>query len=73
MSICFKCPKCGNSQVLERKTNMTEITVYDGWDIYYADIMQNETVATVDTKVTYECYNCGEDLTEYFKEENKND
>jgi hypothetical protein len=52
---------------------MTEITVYDGWDIYYADIMQNETVATVDTKVTYECYNCGEDLTEYFKEENKND
>ena len=69
----FKCPKCGSSYVAEIKTNMREVNVYDGWDLERADICLCATEATDDTEVTYTCYECGEDLTEYFKEENKND
>lgn len=69
----FKCPECGSSYVAETKTNMREVTIYDGWDLERADICRCETEATDTTEVTYTCYDCGEDLTKYFKEETKND
>lgn len=62
--MCLKCPKCGNSQVLERKTNMTIDYTYDEYNLIEDNEIDRDEKTSYDTEVIWFCPNCGEDLTD---------